>query len=98
MARREDDKDLLGIWQEATGQGDDGLRKVMETAIQRILEKELTSFLKCRIPREDAGPKGIPQRVQATGIDDPAWSDGVADAQGPGRPVSNGALRPVPEE
>jgi len=45
MARKEDDKDLLGIWQEATGQGDDGLRKVMETAIQRILEEELTSFL-----------------------------------------------------
>ena len=45
MARRKDDKDLLGIWQEATGHGDDGLRKVMETAIQRILEEELTSFL-----------------------------------------------------
>ena len=45
MARRMDDKDLLGIWQEATGQGDDGLRRVMESAIQRILEEELTSFL-----------------------------------------------------
>ena len=45
MARKEDDKDLLGIWQEASGQGEDGLRKVMETAIQRILEEELTSFL-----------------------------------------------------
>lgn len=53
-----DDKDLLGIWQEATGQGDDGLRKVMETAIQRILEKELTSFLKCRIPRADRNEGG----------------------------------------
>ncbi len=45
MARKEDDRDLLGIWQEASGQGEDGLRKVMETAIQRILEEELTSFL-----------------------------------------------------
>ena len=46
MARRDDDKDLLGIWQEATGTGEDGIRKVMETAVQKILEEELTSFLK----------------------------------------------------
>jgi putative transposase len=45
MARRMDDKDVLGIWQEATGQGDGGLRKVMGSAIQRILEEELRSFL-----------------------------------------------------
>lgn len=45
MARRMDDKDVLGIWQEAIGQGDGGLRKVMESAIQRILEEELRPFL-----------------------------------------------------
>lgn len=50
MARKEDDKDLLGIWQDATGQGDDGLRKVMEAEIQRIHEEELPSFLNAESP------------------------------------------------
>jgi len=58
MARREDDKDLLGIWQEATGQGDDGLRRVMESAIQRILEEELTSFLQAEAHERTNERKG----------------------------------------
>ena len=58
MARRMDDKDLLGIWQEATGQGDDGLRKVMESAIQRILEEELTSFLQAEAHERTNERKG----------------------------------------
>ncbi|MRR20868.1 IS256 family transposase [bacterium] len=58
MARREDDKDLLGIWQEATGQGDDGLRRVMETAVQRILEEELTSFLQAESHERTQDRKG----------------------------------------
>ena len=58
MARREDDKDLLGIWQEATGQGDDGLRRIMESAIQRILEEELTSFLQAEAHERTQERKG----------------------------------------
>ena len=58
MARNVDDKDLLGIWQEATGQGDDGLRKVMESAIQRILEEELTSFLQAETHERTKDRKG----------------------------------------
>ena len=58
MARRVDDKDLLGIWQEATGQGDDGLRKVMESAIQRIMEEELTSFLQAETHERTQDRKG----------------------------------------
>ena len=46
MARKMDDKELLGIWQEATGEGENGFRKVLEMAVQKILEEELTSFLK----------------------------------------------------
>jgi putative transposase len=53
-----DDKDLLGIWQEATGEGDDGLRKVMETTIQRILEEELTSFLQAESHERTQDRKG----------------------------------------
>jgi putative transposase len=58
MARKEDDKDLLSIWQEATGQGDDGLRRVMEVAIQRILEEELTSFLQAETHERTQDRKG----------------------------------------
>ena len=58
MARSKDDKDLLGIWQEATGAGDDGLRRVMESAIQRILEEELTSFLQAETHERTQERKG----------------------------------------
>jgi len=58
MARRGDDKDLMWIWQEATGQGDDGLRKVVEAVIQRILEEELTSFLKAEFHERTQERKG----------------------------------------
>lgn len=58
MARNVDDKDLLGICREATGQEDDGLRKVMESAIQRILEEELTLFLQAETHERTKDRKG----------------------------------------
>ena len=45
MARGVDVKGLLGIWQEATGEGEDGLLKLMQDVVQRVLEEELAVFL-----------------------------------------------------
>jgi putative transposase len=45
MARGEDVKGLLGIWQEATGEGEDGLLMLMQDVVQRVLEEELTAHL-----------------------------------------------------
>jgi len=45
MARGDDVKGLLGIWQEATGEGEDGLLKLMQNVVQRVLEEELATFL-----------------------------------------------------
>ncbi|MDT8272993.1 MAG: transposase, partial [Desulfomonilia bacterium] len=45
MARSVDVKGLLGIWQEATGQGEDGLLKMMQSVVQKVLEEELTAYL-----------------------------------------------------
>jgi transposase-like protein len=45
MARGVDVKGLLGIWQEATGVGEDGLLKLMQDVVQRVLEEELAAFL-----------------------------------------------------
>lgn len=46
MARNDDVKGLLGIWQEATGEGEDGLLKLLQNVVQRVLEEELAAFLK----------------------------------------------------
>ena len=45
MARGVDVKGLLGIWQEATGVGEDGLLNLMQDVVQRVLEEELAAFL-----------------------------------------------------
>jgi len=45
MARSVDVKGLLGIWQEATGEGEDGLLKLMQHVVQRVLEEELSAYL-----------------------------------------------------
>ncbi len=45
MARGIDVKGLLGIWQEATGEGEDGLLMLMQNVVQRVLEEELTAHL-----------------------------------------------------
>jgi putative transposase len=45
MARKENDRGLLRIWQEASGSGEDGMMQLMQGVIQRVLSEELTSFL-----------------------------------------------------
>jgi transposase-like protein len=45
MARREQDTKLLDVWQEAGAEGDDGVRRLLETVVQRVLDEELTAFL-----------------------------------------------------
>ena len=56
MARSEDVKGLLGIWQEATGEGEDGLLMLMQNVVQRVLEEELTAFLQAE-PHERTGER-----------------------------------------
>lgn len=45
MARREDGRDLLALWQEAIGEADDPLRRLAEVMLQRLLEEEMSEFL-----------------------------------------------------
>ena len=45
MARRQQDKGLIALWQEACGDGDDPLRGLLEHMLQRLLEEEMTQFL-----------------------------------------------------
>jgi len=56
MARSDDVKGLLGIWQEATGEGEDGLLMLMQNVVQRVLEEELTAFLQAE-PHERTGER-----------------------------------------
>jgi len=56
MARSIDVKGLLGIWQEATGEGEDGLLMLMQNVVQRVLEEELTAFLLAE-PHERTGER-----------------------------------------
>jgi putative transposase len=58
MARNVDVKELLGIWQEATGEGEDGFLKVMQTVVQRVLEEELSAFLQAEPHERTEGRKG----------------------------------------
>jgi putative transposase len=45
MARRGEDRGWLALWQEASRQGEDGFRRVLEQLVQGILEEEMTAFL-----------------------------------------------------
>ena len=45
MARRGQDRGWLALWQEASRQGEDGFRRVVEQLVQGILEEEMTAFL-----------------------------------------------------
>lgn len=58
MARRGDGNELLGIWQEACGQGDDGLRRLAEHVVQRLLEEEMTVFLGAESYERTRGRRG----------------------------------------
>jgi len=43
---RNDDKDLLAVWQRAQEEGDDGLRRRVERVVQQGLEAEISQFLR----------------------------------------------------
>jgi putative transposase len=58
MARGVDVKGLLGIWQEATGEGEDGLLKLMQDVVQRVLEEELTAHLQAEPHERTQGRAG----------------------------------------
>lgn len=45
MARKTQHTELLEVWQQATQEGDDGLRRIVQRVVQQTLEAELTSFL-----------------------------------------------------
>ena len=45
MARQGQDTKLLDLWQEGFDEGDGGIRRLLETVVQRVLEEELTAFL-----------------------------------------------------
>ena len=45
MARKQDDRRMLEIWQEATGREEDGLKELLESILHRVLEEELTAFI-----------------------------------------------------
>lgn len=45
MARRDDGSSVLALWQEASGDGEDPLRRLAEVLLQRLLEEEMTAFL-----------------------------------------------------
>ena len=45
MARRTEDTRLLDLWQGAGDEGDDVVRRLLETVVQRVLDEELTAFL-----------------------------------------------------
>jgi len=45
MARRAQDTKAWALWQEASEDGDDGIRRLLETVVQRVLDEELTAFL-----------------------------------------------------
>jgi transposase-like protein len=45
MARKSNDSELKEVWQGAVAAGDDGLRRMVERAVQQVLETEMTAFL-----------------------------------------------------
>lgn len=58
VTRRTDGKDLLALWQEAIGEGDDPLRRLAELVLQRLLEEEMTEFLGAAPHERTAGRRG----------------------------------------
>src|SRR5947209_13664266 len=45
MARKSNDSELKEVWQGAVAAGDEGLRRMVERAVQQVLETEMTAFL-----------------------------------------------------
>lgn len=45
MARKSKDSELRETWQQATAEGDDGMRALVQRVVQQVLEAEMASFL-----------------------------------------------------
>jgi len=45
MARLREDTRLLDVWQGAGEDGDEGMRRLLETVVRRVMDEELTAFL-----------------------------------------------------
>jgi transposase-like protein len=58
MARRLQDTKAWALWQEASEDGDDGIRRLLETTVQRVLDEELTAFLGAERHERTAGRQG----------------------------------------
>ena len=56
MARGDDGKGLLALWQEAVRDGEDPLRGLLQHMLQGLLEQEMTEFLKAE-PHQRTGER-----------------------------------------
>ena len=45
MTRRKQDTNFFALWQEALAKDDDGLRRLVENVVQRVLDEEMAFFL-----------------------------------------------------
>ena len=58
MARRDDGKEMLALWQEAISDADDPLRRLAEVMLQRLLEEEMTQFVGAEPHERSEGRRG----------------------------------------
>jgi transposase-like protein len=58
VTRKRQDTDLLTIWQQAGEQGDDGLRRLVQSVVQQVLEAEMTAFIGAEPYERNAGRRG----------------------------------------
>ena len=72
MARRDDGSALWTLWQEACGDREDPLRRLLQQALQRVLEEEMTAFLKAepheRTEERQGYRNGHPPRTLTTRV------------------------------
>ena len=65
MTRGDDGKDLLAVWQEAAGDGQDPLQRLVEVMLQGVLEAEMSAFLKAGPHERTAQRRGYRNGHQA---------------------------------
>ena len=58
MARRDDGKDLLALWQDAAQEDGDILRRLVEHVLNEVLEAEITEFLGAEPDERTEGRRG----------------------------------------
>jgi putative transposase len=58
VTRKRQDTDLLTIWQQAGEQGDNGLRRLVQSVVQQVLEAEMTAFIGAEPYERNAGRRG----------------------------------------